>query len=98
VPAERESAEDVLRFFTVPVNSDGTFGINNLPPGRYWALARVVGDSEPQSDSRLRAPEEAGTRAQIRRAAEAAKTAVELKPCQNVSNYELPLKISALKN
>jgi hypothetical protein len=92
VPAERESAEDVLRFFTVPVNSDGTFGINNLPPGRYWAFARVVGDSQPQSDSRLRAPEEAGTRAQIRRAAEAAKTAVELKPCQNVSNYELPLK------
>ena len=98
VPAERESAEDVLRFFTVPVNSDGAFAVNNLPPGRYWAFARVVGDSEPQSDARLRAPEEAGTRAQIRRAAEAAKTAVELKPCQNVSNYELPPKISALKN
>jgi len=98
VPAERESAEDVLRFFTVPVNSEGTFVVNNLPPGRYWAFARVVADSEPQSDARLRAPEEAGTRAQIRRAAEAAKTAVEFKPCQNVSNYELPLKISALKN
>jgi hypothetical protein len=98
VPAERESAEDVLRFFIVPVNSEGTFGVNNLPPGRYWAFARVVSDSEPQSDSRLRSPEEAGTRAQIRRAAEAAKTTVEFKPCQNVSNYELPLKMSAPKN
>lgn len=98
VPAEKESAEDVLRFFTVPVNSDGTFVVNNLSPGRYWAFARVVGDSEPQSESRLRGPEEAGTRAQIRRAAEAAKTAVEFKPCQNVSNYELPFKISTLKN
>jgi len=95
VPAEKESAEDVLRFFTVAVDSDGTFLVNNLPPGRYWALARVAGDSEPQSDSRLRTPEEADTRAQIRGAAEAAKTAVEFKPCQNVSNYELLLKKQA---
>lgn len=79
------------------MNSDGTFVVNNLPPGRYWALAQVVSDSEPQSDSRLRAPE-ADTRAQIRRAAEAAKTAVEFKPCQNISNYELSLKISSVKN
>lgn len=98
VPAEKEYAEDVLRFFTVMLNADGTFAVNNLPPSRYWALARVAGDNEPQSDSKLRAPEEADKRAQIRRAAEAAKTAVEFEPCQNVSNYQLPFKISSLKN
>jgi hypothetical protein len=96
VPAEKESAEDVLRFFTVPVNSDATFVVNNLPPGRYWVIAQVV--SEPQSEPKLRAPEEADTRAQMRRAAETAKTAIEFKPCQNVSNYELPFKISSPKN
>jgi hypothetical protein len=97
VPAEKENAEDVLRFFSVPVNSDGVFAFNNLPPARYWALARVAAENEPQSDSRLRAPEEADTRAQVRRAAETANRVVELKPCQNVLTYELPFKISLLK-
>jgi hypothetical protein len=92
VPAEKEYADDVLRFFIVTVNADGTFAVNNLPPGRYWALARVVADNEPQSESKLRTPEEAGTRAQIRRAAEVAGKPVEFKPCQNVSDYQLPFK------
>jgi hypothetical protein len=94
VPVEKENAEDVLRFFTVAVNSDGTLTVNNLPPGRYWTLARVVSETEPQSDLNLRSPEQADYRTQIRRTAEAAKTSIELKPCQNVSNYELLFKIS----
>lgn len=98
VPAEKEGAEDVLRFFATPVNADGTFALNNLPPGRYWALARFAVDDEPQSDSKLRAPEEADARVQVRRAAETANQAVEVKPCQNVIDYQLPFKISAPKN
>ena len=98
IPAEKESAEDVLRFFATPVDATGTFAFNNMAPGRYWALARVAADNEPLSDSSLRAPGEADTRAQIRRAAETANSAVEFKPCQNVIDYQLPLKISALKN
>jgi hypothetical protein len=98
VPAEKEYAEDVLRFFAVTVNTDGTFAANNLPPGRYWALAQSVGDNEPNSDAKLRLPEESETRMKIRRAAEAARTVVEFKPCQNVSDFQLPLKISSLKN
>jgi hypothetical protein len=39
VPAERERAEDILRFFVSQVAADGTFALNNLPPGHYWALA-----------------------------------------------------------
>ena len=98
VPAEKEDAEDVLRFFATPVNADGTFAINNLPPSRYWALVRVAADNEPQSDLKLRAPEEADARAQIRRAAEIAKTMIEFKPCQNVIDYQLPFKLVSPKN
>jgi hypothetical protein len=98
VPAEKENAEDVLRFFAAPVNAGGTFTFNNLPPGRYWALARVAPDSEPHSDAGLREPEEAVTRAQVRRAAEAGNKAVELRPCQNVIDYALPFTMSPLKN
>ncbi|HUS11692.1 MAG TPA: carboxypeptidase-like regulatory domain-containing protein [Pyrinomonadaceae bacterium] len=98
VPAEKESTEDVLRFFTTAVQTDGTFSVNNVPPGRYWVLARLPGNSEPQIDAKLRAPDEADTRAQIRREAEANKTELELKPCQNVVDYQLPFRISAVKN
>lgn len=98
VPAEKESTEDVLRFFTTAVQTDGTFSVNNVPPGRYWVLARLPGNSEPQFDAKLRAPDEAATRAQIRREAEANETELELKPCQNVLDYQLPFRISAVKN
>ena len=93
VPSEKENAEDVLRFFAAPVNAAGTFAFNNVPPGRYLALARVAADNDTRSVSSLREPEEADTRAQIRRAAETANKVVELKPCQNVLTYELPFRI-----
>lgn len=95
VPSEKEHAEDVLRFFTTLVQADGTFAVNNLPPGRYWILARLSPNNEPQFDAKLRAPEETDARIQIRRAAEAAKTEVEFKPCQNVIDYQLSFKISS---
>ena len=97
VPAEKENAEDVLRFFATAVQADGTFAFNNLPPGRYWALARQATDNEPQPDT-TSAIDEGEARAKIRRAAEAAKSEVEFKPCQNMIGYQVPLKISSLKN
>src|ERR1051325_1449123 len=98
VAAEKEHAEDVLRFFTARPQSDGTFSLNNLPPGRYWLLARLSTNSETLFDAKLRAPEESETRAQMRREAEANKKEIELKPCQAVIDYQLPFKISASKN
>jgi len=95
VPAEKESAEDVLRFFSSAVQANGTFSITNIPPGNYWVLPRT---GEPGSDEKLRSPEEAETRSQIRREAESAKVQLELKPCQNVVDYQLPFKNSPLKN
>ncbi len=98
VPAAKENAEDWLRFFTILVNADGTFAVNNLPPGRYWVLALIASDDEPQSDAKLRAWDQADMRTRLRLAAEASKTAVEFKPCQNVIDYQLPFKISPVKN
>ena len=92
VPAEKEKADDVLRFFAATVNDDGTFALGNLPPGRYFALTRVASDNESQWASKLRLPEEADTRAKLRREAEAAKTEIEFKPCQNLTDYQLPPK------
>ena len=92
VPAEKENADDVLRFFAGEVNSDGTFALNNLPPGRYWVLARVVSENEAKSVAKLRSPDEVEMRVQMRRAAETANTEIEFKPCQNVVDYPLAFK------
>lgn len=91
VPAELENAEDVLRFFALMVSPDGSFAFNNLPPGRYWAIAQPAPESEPDLQSKLRLPDQAEARAKLRQEAEAAKNSVELKPCQNVANYSLSL-------
>ena len=93
-PAEKESADDVLRFFTAPVASDASFSLNNIAPGKYWLVTRVVTDNESTTDLKLRSPQRADTRAQLRGSAVAIGTPLELKPCQNLTSFELPLKLS----
>ena len=53
VPAESDNADNVLRFFASMVLTDGSFALNNLPPGRYWVSARTAADNEfdPQLSS-----------------------------------------------
>jgi Carboxypeptidase regulatory-like domain len=91
VPVEREKSADVLRYFMMPVEADGTFSFNNLPPGRYGVFTQTI-DADTNTLAKLRLPEAADTRAKLRRAAEAQKTNLELKPCQNLTAYQLPLK------
>jgi hypothetical protein len=95
VPAEKENAEDVLRFFVSPVHADGTFSLTNVPPGNYWVLPRT---GESMTDEKLRGPDEAEARLKVRREAESAKVQLELKPCQNVVDYSLIFKNSTSKN
>jgi Carboxypeptidase regulatory-like domain len=95
VPAEKDKAEDVLRFFTAPVSDDGTFGLNNLPPGRYWAITRFASAEEPRVDWKLRLPDQAQNRVKLRRDAEAAKVELDLRPCQNLTDYQLPFNTNA---
>jgi carboxypeptidase family protein len=90
VPAEHEKAADVLRFFASQVAVDGTFALNNLPPGRYLAIAKAARENESNVLSKLRLPDEAEARVRLRREA-VASTEIELKPCQNVMEYQLPL-------
>ena len=93
VPAEREQADDVLRYFAAVVLADGTFAQNNLSPGRYWVLAQPVSESDSNILSKLRLPDEAEARAKLRHDAEAARTEIELRPCQNIADYRLGLRL-----
>jgi hypothetical protein len=85
VPAEKERADDTLRYAAAEVEANGVFGLTNVPPGRY----RLVVQPAP-------APAEgapflkSASRAQLRRAAEAANQVLDLLPCQRVSARTLP--------
>ncbi|HEV2903443.1 MAG TPA: hypothetical protein VGW32_00245, partial [Pyrinomonadaceae bacterium] len=92
VPAERDRSNDVLRFFTSIVLDDRTFEMTNLAPGRYRIVARAVAENESNMLSKLRLPDEAEMRAKLLREAEATNIETELKPCQNVRDYRVPLK------
>lgn len=89
VPAEREKAEDVLRYFAAVVTPDGKIEFNNLAPGRYWILAQTASDDRSPS-TKLRLPDAMEMRSALRRAGEAAKREIEFKPCQNVIDFSLP--------
>ena len=89
IPAEPDKANDVLRFFVTDITSDGTFTLNNLPPGKYLAFTQTNVDAQVATLTKLRQPEAAPARTKLRRAAEAQKTEIELKPCQNLADYQL---------
>jgi hypothetical protein len=88
-PVEREKADNVLRFYAALVSKDGKVELTNIAPGRYWVLAQPATDDAASPLTKLRLPDEVETRLRLRRAAEAAKTEIELKPCQNVADFRI---------
>jgi hypothetical protein len=90
VPAEAAQAEEPLRYFAAPVNSEGNFWLNSVMPGRYWMLAQPGTDDTRSEVSKIRLPDAAKTRSSLRHTAEQKKTEIELKPCQDVT-FRLPL-------
>jgi hypothetical protein len=91
VPADREKTADVLRYFVSTVEADSAFALNNLPPGSYLAVVQPL-DAQSNTLAKLRLPEAVETRAKLRRVAESQKTSLELKPCQNLTDFELPTR------
>ena len=91
VPAENEKRDEPLRYFAAPVAEDDSFTIDHVPPGRYWMIAKLVTAENETNTAALRLPAAAAARVKLRREAEAANSEIELKPCQSVKAYKLPL-------
>ncbi|HEX3145930.1 MAG TPA: carboxypeptidase regulatory-like domain-containing protein [Pyrinomonadaceae bacterium] len=89
LPAEANGAENVLRFYEVRAEADGTFKLNNVAPGNYWIVAQPFDESDaimpPKSIRR-----DATVRAQVLHYAETMKKPVTLKPCEQVLDFNLP--------
>ena len=89
VPSEQSSAEDLLRYIEADVQTDGSFKLLNAAPGKYWLVARLL----PEEDLKMRVPRpqawKSSSRAALRREASAANAAIEVKPCQRVSDFQV---------
>ena len=90
VPAEAERADEPLRFYGGPLNDKAQVMLNNLAPGRYWVLTgQIVVDAGLSQMAKARLPDGTRTRAALRRQGEAGKTQIELKPCQQMVDFEI---------
>jgi hypothetical protein len=89
VPAEAESADDVLRYAEAAVGGDGVFSITNLAPGRYLLLARAVTDDEFMVRTPRLVAWDATARTKLQRDAKAVNVVVELHRCQRLTDYVL---------
>ncbi len=88
IPAEKEAADDVLRYAQATVDGDGGFQFKHLAPGRYYLLAKPVKNDETgAAAARLQAWDNA-QRAALRKEAEAANVSIELQPCQRIKDYQ----------
>jgi hypothetical protein len=85
VPAEKENAPNLLRYFEARAESDGAFNIRNVVPGDYLIHARTAEGDTPRLIS-IR--EDLELRTAVIREAEKAKQSVTLKACERLENYE----------
>lgn len=87
VPAEREAAGNVLRFYEARTEANRSFTVDNINPGKYWIVAQPVEENDGVAKS-IR--QDGAFRSKIVRDAEALKKDITLKPCEQISDYDLP--------
>ncbi len=92
VPAEKEAADNLLRYAQTVTNKEGAFNLKHLAPGRYLLLAKPLPkDAAENGSDRLIARDHA-KRLALRSEAEAYAKVVELKPCQRISDSKLDIR------
>ncbi|MEW6211111.1 MAG: hypothetical protein AB1631_22290, partial [Acidobacteriota bacterium] len=89
VPAEALSGDETLRYTETRAQRDGTFKFTNLAPGRYWIVIRPLSDDESIESLSRPVSWDASGRTGLRFEGEAMGNAVELKPCQRVTDFIL---------
>jgi len=89
VPAEKEAANDLLRFAEARAGADGAFVINNLAPGHYFMLARPAADDDASDEAARPAAWTATERAALLKQAAAANLTLDLQPCQRLMDHVL---------
>jgi hypothetical protein len=92
IPADKDSADDPLRFYEKDLDADSSFSLSNLAPGRYFVMARQYAEEEAGDRNRRPWGWDAEMRKSLRQEAESANVIVELEACRRVTDYALRLK------
>lgn len=92
VPAEREAAENLLRFHEARPDASGKFTIDYIAPGNYFIIARAAEENEYGIAKSARF--DPAFRHTVLQSATAAKKEVSFKPCEKTFDYPLPLTTS----
>jgi hypothetical protein len=87
-PADRDAADDPFHYSASPVDVDGSFVFSNVQSGSYY-LVTDDGSDESIDARNIRDVDRNEQRLKLRRKAEGTKTVITLKPCQNITDYEL---------
>ena len=95
MPAEKENASNLVRYFETRSEPDGRFELRNIPPGEYLAAATSIDEDRPpgfliRQDSNLRA--------KVIRDAQKSNQTITVKPCERIENFELPIGASTNKS
>ena len=91
VPAEKENASNLLRYFESRSDADGKFELRNVPPGEYL-LIPLSADENRQPGILIR--QDSSLRANIVRDAQKLNQHLALKTCERIDNLELPNQLS----
>ncbi|MBK6799517.1 MAG: carboxypeptidase regulatory-like domain-containing protein [Acidobacteria bacterium] len=86
VPADRELADEVLRYSETSSGVGGNFKFRNIAPGKYLLLAVPATSGDSQAAFH---PTDPAARLRLRRAAETANQPIELQPCGKVGNIQI---------
>lgn len=86
VPAEKDGATNMLRYFETAAAADGSFTIGNVAPGEYLVVALKPG-KEAETGFAIRA--DSSLRTAVAREADKSRQSVTLKPCERIDKYEL---------
>jgi hypothetical protein len=87
IPAEKDSENEVVRYYESTIGDDGDFGFANVAPGRYFVAAMASGES-PYADLRPHpAAWDPAVRNKLQYFAAQSGVEIELKPCQRMTDY-----------
>jgi hypothetical protein len=89
VPAEREQADNPLRFKETAVRADGSFSLSNIAPGKYHLLVRPAPDENDLTAAAMPAAWDAERRKSLGQEAATAGVSLDLQPCQRVAGFSL---------
>jgi hypothetical protein len=89
VPAEETAAEDVLRYAETVAQSDASFELKHIAPGKYYLLAQKISEKEPIKNRSHPPAWDNVERAKLRNEAQALKQEIELRPYQRINDYLL---------